>query len=212
MDATQLPIAASPLWSRALPPGPDARVKITAAYAKLVGRDAYFWAWPMVNLFNRRQLFASVKQQQYQGPLMQAPLNLLAMLMDYVSPEERAVACPNQDVVYGMGALALDISPVVVQVPDFGDRFWVYQIVDLRTEASRSSARCMAPRPASTCWRGPTGTRTCQRALRGCSAVRPTVGSSFRGYSRTTRRRTNKRSRRCCRALACIRWRNSTGA
>jgi hypothetical protein len=37
-------------------------------------------------------------------------------------------------VVYGAGSLALDISPVVVQVPDFGDRFWVYQMVDLRTD------------------------------------------------------------------------------
>jgi len=27
-------------WSRAMPPGPDARVKITEAYAKHVARDA----------------------------------------------------------------------------------------------------------------------------------------------------------------------------
>ena len=30
-------IASSPLWQRAMPPGPDVRVKITAEYAKLVG-------------------------------------------------------------------------------------------------------------------------------------------------------------------------------
>jgi hypothetical protein len=30
--------------------------------------------------------------------------------------------------------LALDITPVVIQVPDFGERFWVYQVVDLRTD------------------------------------------------------------------------------
>ena len=46
------------------------------------------------------------------------------MLTDYASPEQRNVACPNQDVVYGMGALGLDLSPVVIQVPDFGERFW----------------------------------------------------------------------------------------
>src|SRR5262245_59328389 len=125
MNATLPLIPPSPLWAGALPPGPDPRVKITEEYARLVGRDAYFWAWPLVNVFNRRQFFATVKQQQYQGPLMQAPLNLLAMLTDYVAPEERAVACPNQDVVYGMGALALDLSPVVIQVPDFGSRFCV---------------------------------------------------------------------------------------
>lgn len=71
----------------------------------------------------------------YVGPLPQSPLNTFAMLTDYIAPEQRSVACPNQDVVYGAGFAALDISPVVVQVPDFGDRFWVYQIVDLRTEA-----------------------------------------------------------------------------
>jgi len=38
-------------------------------------------------------------------------------------------------VVYGMGALGLDLSPVVIQVPNFGERFWVYQIVDLRTDS-----------------------------------------------------------------------------
>lgn len=114
---------------------PDARVKITAEYAKHVGRDAYFWAWPMVNMYNRRLHFAQVKEVARSGPLMQAPINQLAMLTDYVAPEERSIACPNQDVVYGIGSLALDFSPVVIQVPDFGDRFWVYQIVDLRTDS-----------------------------------------------------------------------------
>src|SRR6201999_1238399 len=56
-------------------------------------------------------------------------------LTDYVPPDERSVACPNQDVVYGGGGLALDLSPVVIQVPDFGKRFWVYQVVDLRTDS-----------------------------------------------------------------------------
>jgi hypothetical protein len=35
-------------------PGADASVKITEGYARLVARDAYFWAWPMVNIYNRR--------------------------------------------------------------------------------------------------------------------------------------------------------------
>ena len=116
-------------------PGPDTRVKITEAYARLVARDVYFWAWPMVNVYNRRLYFAQVKETKYLGPLPQAPLNRLAMLSDYVAPEERAVACPNQDVVYGIGALGLDITPVVIQVPDFGERFWVYQVVDCRTDS-----------------------------------------------------------------------------
>lgn len=129
------PLTPSPGWSRALPPGPDVRVKITDAYAAHVARDAFFWAWPLVNTYNRRLAFSKMTEQRYAGPLLEAPLNRLTMLMDYVNPEERNVACPNQDVVYGLGMVALDVSPVVVQVPDFGDRFWVYQIVDLRTDS-----------------------------------------------------------------------------
>lgn len=129
------PIPPSPEWARALPPGPDTSVKITEAYAAHVARDAFFWAWPLVNMYNRRLAFSKMTQQRYVGPLLESPLNRLTMLTDYVDPEERNVACPNQDVVYGLGMLALDVSPVVIQVPDFGDRFWVYQIVDLRTDS-----------------------------------------------------------------------------
>src|SRR5882672_12156428 len=93
-------IQPSPGWTRAMPAGPDARVKITEEYAKQVGRDPYFWAWPMVNIYNRRLHFVPVQEAQKAGPLIQAPVNQLAMLTDYVDPDERSVACPNQDVVY----------------------------------------------------------------------------------------------------------------
>ena len=113
----------SPQWIRAMPPGPDARVKITEEYAKLVARDAYFWTWPLVNVYSRRLALKDLPDFVRAGPVPSAPLNRLAMLTDYVDPGQRLVACPNQDVVYGLGLLALDVSPVVIQVPNFGDRF-----------------------------------------------------------------------------------------
>ena len=36
--------------ARALIPG----TRITEAYARMVARNAYFWAWPMVNIYNKR--------------------------------------------------------------------------------------------------------------------------------------------------------------
>jgi hypothetical protein len=36
--------------------------------------------------------------------------------------------------VYGLGFFALDVEPVVIQVPDFGDRFFVYAFYDARTD------------------------------------------------------------------------------
>jgi hypothetical protein len=135
-DGAAAPVTFSLRWSRAMPAGPDMRVKITEAYARLVARDAYFWAWPLVNIYNRRLAFEQAPRPGLMnGVLPFAPLNTLSMLSDYIQPNQRWVACPNQDVVYGAGIAALDRGPVVVQVPDFGDRFWVYQVVDLRTDA-----------------------------------------------------------------------------
>src|SRR4029077_1235799 len=97
------PLPPSPEWARSLPPCPDTRVKITEEYAKHIARDAYFWAWPLVNIFNRRQAFKDVTEIVLAGAAPMAPLNNFGMLTDYVSPEQRLVACPNQDVVYGAG-------------------------------------------------------------------------------------------------------------
>lgn len=117
-------------------PGPMVGTRLTEAYARAVARSLFLWAWPMVNVYNRRIGFATLAGPgRLGGVLPAAPPNRLSMLTDYVEPDEREVACPNQDVVYGGGPLALDIEPVVIQVPDFGDRYWVYQIVDLRTDS-----------------------------------------------------------------------------
>lgn len=62
------PLPPSPEWTRALPTGPDMRVKMTEEYARHIARDAYFWAWPLVNIFNRRQAFKDVKEVVMAGP------------------------------------------------------------------------------------------------------------------------------------------------
>ena len=69
----------------------------------------------MVNMYNRRQAYKQLTEPIMLGPVPAAALNRLAMLTDYIVPEERIVACPNQDVVYGAASLALDLSPVVIQ-------------------------------------------------------------------------------------------------
>jgi hypothetical protein len=93
----QIPDTPSPGWALAMPPGPDPRVEITQDYAKLVARDVYFWAWPMVNIYNRRLAFKQAPEAGLtNGVLPFAPLNTMPMLHDYVEPEQRWVACPNQ--------------------------------------------------------------------------------------------------------------------
>jgi hypothetical protein len=109
---------------------------MTEGYVGEIARLAYFWAWPMVNLHNRLTAFEQLPEPGLMGGVVPgAPPNTVAMLHDYITPDEKMVACPNQDVVYGFGPLAPGREPAVVQVPEFGDRFWVYQLCDQRTDS-----------------------------------------------------------------------------
>ena len=97
--------------------------------------DAYVWGWPLVYVHNCRKSLERVPFPGRSGGMPVAPINQLCMLTDYIAPTQTLVTCPNQDVVYGFGALDLAAEPVVLQVPDFGDRFWTYQLGDARTDA-----------------------------------------------------------------------------
>src|SRR5271156_5667689 len=114
------------------PPG----TVMTTEYAATLARFAYVWAWPLVNNLNR-----SIGVKDLPGPgrvggvIPATPPGRVSMLTDYISAEEHYVTCPNQDTVYGAGFQRADTIPVVLQVPDFGKRFFVYQIVDARTNS-----------------------------------------------------------------------------
>ncbi len=98
-------------------------------------REVYVWAWPLVYMSNLRQSMKLIRSAGHSGGAPVAPVNQLCMLTDVVSPEFQSVPCPNRDVVYGFGIMDLAEQPIVVQVPDFKDRFWLFQIGDHRMES-----------------------------------------------------------------------------
>lgn len=113
---------------------PDKDAILHEGYVRAVAQMAYVWGWPMVNMINRRTAITQAPHPGLlDGVLPAAPRGQIAMLHDYIAPSETFVTCPNQDVVYGLGFFSLDEEPVVIQVPDFGDRFWVYALYDART-------------------------------------------------------------------------------
>lgn len=164
-------------------PGPVAGTRMTDEYVRQVGRTAFFWAWPMVNIYNRLVAFGQLPEPGLMGGIVPvAPANQLSMLTDYVAPEERLVACPNQDVVYGFSILSLDKEPAVVQVPDFGERFWVYQVVDQRTDSFANIGKMYGTKPglyllAGPGWNGqtPTGIQAVFRSPTNIGIVIPRV-------------------------------------
>lgn len=140
--------------------GPIPNTNMTPEYIKTLSANIYLWAWPMVNMHNRKLMFEKVPYPVLgKGILPLSSINHIAMLTDYVDAEEREVACPNQDVVYGLAPLDLTKDAVIVQVPDFGDRFWVYQVCDQRTEGFAKLGKMYGTKPGfylltSSDWKG----------------------------------------------------------
>jgi hypothetical protein len=123
---------------------------------RVLARQAYVWGWPMVYVHNCREAVRKVPAPGKSGGMPVAPINQLSMLTDYISPKQTLVPCPNQDVVYGLGMFDLSLEPVVVQVPDFGDRFWLYQLGDQRTDGFADCGKIYGTKPGCYLVVGPT--------------------------------------------------------
>jgi hypothetical protein len=126
------------------------------SYVQTIGRFAYVWGWPMVNSFNRRTAMASAPEPGLRGGVLpNAPQGQICMLTDYISADQRFVTCSNQDVTYGMGYGSLDDQPMIVQVPDFGDRFWVVAAWDARTDSFAQLGKQYGSKPGFYLMVGP---------------------------------------------------------
>ncbi|MFH7003442.1 DUF1254 domain-containing protein [Flavobacterium bizetiae] len=142
---------------KGIPAGPVTNTILTEEYVKHVGAMAYLWAWPMMNIHNRKVMFEKLPEPSYKGGVVPlSPPNQLCMLTDYIKPGEKDVACPNQDVVYGFGITDFSKGDaLVVQVPDFGDRFWVYQVCNQRTDGYATLGKMYATKPGFYLLTGP---------------------------------------------------------
>lgn len=161
-------------------PQPVTGAPLSPQYADAVGRFAYIWGWPLVNMHNRQTLFATAPEPGLLGGVLPvAPLNQVSMLSDYLRPEQRFVTSPNQDVVYGAGFLALDQDAVVVQVPDFGDRFWVYQIVDQRSDSFAAMGIQYSTEPGHYLLVGPHWDGETPEGIKGVYRSQTNLGAVF---------------------------------
>ena len=113
--------------------------------------------------------------------------------------------------VYGAGSLALDLSPVVIQVPDFGDRFWVYQMVDLRTDGFVQLGKIYGTTPGFYLLVGPNWRGDIAKGISKVFRSSTNTGFAAPRFFRTTRLETRRQSRAYCSGSPCTRWRNTTG-
>ena len=182
-----------------LPADPAPGSRYTPEYVRAVARFAYLWAWPLVNIYNRYWTQDWVKTQTFLvgGVAPVTPINRLAMLCKSIDPGQRYITCPSQDLIYGFGVLDLGREPVVVQVPNFGDRFYVFQASDQRTDAYADIGSMYGTKPGFYLLVGPDWRGDLPHGI--TSALRPISAPSSPAYSTPKIRMITRRCNRCCR-------------
>ena len=116
--------------------------------------------------------FARRRRRPYEGVLPFAPLNRWRCCTTTSSRSSVGSHAPTRTSSTARACRAGQ-SPVVVQVPDFGDRFWVYQIVDLRTDSFAQIGAMYGTTPGFYLLGGAGLEGEVPKGLRGCSAARP---------------------------------------
>ena len=130
-------------------------------------QEAYVWGWALVYLHQCRLALERVPAPGRCGGIPVAPVNRLAMLTDIIRPRTTVVPCANQDVIYGFGMFDLAADAVVIQIPDFGDRFWLYQLGDHRTDAFARVGRMHGTQPGCYLVVGPDWNGTVPAGIAG---------------------------------------------
>ncbi len=97
--------------------------------ARNIAKEAYIFAYPMLE--NYKTMYSQAVDAGSSGYL--APFNRFAHFRQLLGPEFTEIVAPNNDTLYSLAWLDLGTEPLVLQIPDFGNRYFVVQMVDMYT-------------------------------------------------------------------------------
>jgi len=98
---------------------------LTAAEAKTIAKEVFFWGMHPVALYHLRYNFA----QNEKSPL-NVGINRLRWDRKPMKALPRVATTPNATTLYGVAMLDLSKEPVVITVPEIKDHYWSVQFHD----------------------------------------------------------------------------------
>ena len=102
---------------------------ISVQEAKQLAEEAYIFAFSMLE--NYKTMYVQAVDENL--PTFRAPFNQFFHMRQLLGPEFTEVVGPNNDTLYSLAWLDLGREPVVLSLPDFDERYYVIQIVDMYT-------------------------------------------------------------------------------
>ena len=90
--------------------------------------EATIWGYPIVQNYKLAYFYCVLKDSP-----MYTGWNTLHHVRHLYTPDDRLVVSPNNDTPYSGASLDLRAEPLVLSVPDMGDRYYTFQLVDSAT-------------------------------------------------------------------------------
>lgn len=108
----------------------SAETQLDAAEARAIAREAYIYAYPMVDSY--RIMYAYHIDRS--NPEFKAPWNEIKNTSRVFTPEDKAVQTPNSDTPYSMVGADLRAEPIVLTIPPMEkERYFSVQLIDAYT-------------------------------------------------------------------------------
>ena len=105
---------------------PSYAQSLSPAEARQIAEDAYIYGYSLITTEVTRVQSSNVPEVEG----LRAPTNQFANNHRYPPADYRGISAPNADTLYSLAWLDLS-EPQVVSHPDMGNRFWLFEVVDL---------------------------------------------------------------------------------
>jgi hypothetical protein len=99
-----------------------------------VTAEAYIYGYPLVLMDLTRHALTNVARSGEEA----APVNQISNVRKFPEPSDTAVVSPNADTLYSFAFLDLAREPIVLSVPDTGNRYYLMQMLDAWTNVFAS--------------------------------------------------------------------------
>ncbi len=99
---------------------------ISAPEASALAQEAWLFGMPLVYIEIQIDTMTHVAKREG----THAPINQFVHYRELADASNKAVVGFNVDTLYSLAQLDLSPEPMVLSVPQMGDRFWIMQIID----------------------------------------------------------------------------------
>ena len=99
---------------------------ITPAEARRISQEGFLFGMPLVYINLSAEVGSNVPEPQGR----RSPTNQFAHYRDFPDASSREVVGPNRDTLYSFAWIDLSAEPLILSVPEMGDRYWSMMVLD----------------------------------------------------------------------------------